>query len=69
MHFKRLKRFKPGRPTLIIVGALVLVVILISTRSNDEPEPRRALEDRIGGVTCFAVNKMLEKIDKAGAEG
>ena len=35
-----LKRIKLGKPTLIIIGAFVLVVLLISTRPSDEPEVR-----------------------------
>lgn len=35
-----LKRIKLGKPTLIILGTLFLVVILIATRPDDEPEVR-----------------------------
>jgi len=36
-----LKRLKPGKPTLIIVGTLTLVVILVATRPSVEPELRQ----------------------------
>jgi len=36
-----LKRFTPRTPTLIIIGAFVLVVILVSTRPENVPEVRQ----------------------------
>ena len=38
MQLNILKRLKLGKPSLIIGGTLVLVVILIATRPSDEPE-------------------------------
>ena len=41
MAFSFLKRFKLGKPGLILVSSLVLVVILIMTRPSDAPEIRQ----------------------------
>lgn len=41
MEIKFLKRIKLGKPTLILGGAFLLVIILISTRPSDEPEVRQ----------------------------
>jgi RND family efflux transporter MFP subunit len=40
MAISFLKRIKLGKPTLILVGTVLLVVILIATRPDDEPEMR-----------------------------
>jgi multidrug efflux pump subunit AcrA (membrane-fusion protein) len=60
--FSFLKRFKPGKPTLIIVGALALVVLLVATRSSEEPEQRqeRAWAVEVIEATPTTVNPTLE---------
>jgi len=39
--FSSLKRLKLGKPTLIIIGAVALVVVLVSTRPSEQPEQRQ----------------------------
>ena len=57
-----LGRLKPGKPTLIILGALVLVVLLVATRPSEEPEQR---QERAWAVDVIAakpatINPTLE---------
>jgi HlyD family secretion protein len=60
--FSFLKRIKPGKPTLIISGAVVLVVLLVSTRPSEEPEQRqeRAWAVELIDATPTTVNPTLE---------
>jgi HlyD family secretion protein len=57
-----LKRFRPGRPTLIIGGSVLLVVLLISTRPSEVPEPRqeRAWAVEVIDASPTTVNPTLE---------
>jgi HlyD family secretion protein len=57
-----LKRFRPGRPTLIIGGSVLLVVLLISTRPSEVPEPRqeRAWAVEVIDASPTNVNPTLE---------
>jgi RND family efflux transporter MFP subunit len=62
MAIKLLKRIKLGKPTLILLGTLVLVVILIATRPSDEPEIRqeRAWAVDVIDVIPATLNPTLE---------
>lgn len=57
-----LQRFKPGRPALIIMGAIALVILLIATRPSEEPEQRqeRAWAVEVIEATPVTVNPTLE---------
>lgn len=39
--FKRVAGYRPGKPTLIIVGSVFVVVAMVMTRPSEVPEPRR----------------------------
>jgi HlyD family secretion protein len=62
MAFRFLKRIKIGKPTLILAGALVIVVMLIATRPSDEPEIRqeRAWSVDVLDVTPATLTPTLE---------
>ena len=50
---KNLKRFMPGKPTLIIISAVLVVVVLVSTRPSNAPEVR---EERAWSVYVIEAN-------------
>ena len=60
--FSSLKRLKLGKPTLIIIGAVALVVVLVSTRPSEQPEQRqeRAWAVELIDAKPTTVNPTLE---------
>jgi multidrug efflux pump subunit AcrA (membrane-fusion protein) len=53
MSLSLFKHLKPGKPTLIIGGTLLLVIILFATRPSDEPEMR---QERAWAVETVSVS-------------
>ncbi len=62
MKLHVLKRLRPGRPALIILGAFAIVVVLILSRPDNEPQAReeRAWAVEVAEVKPQAVRPTLE---------
>ncbi len=62
MKLDVLKRLRPGRPALIILGAFAIVVLLVMSRPSNEPQPReeRAWAVEVAEVKPQTVRPTLE---------